>query len=60
MRSTARGALLFRRDSRLLTVTGPERSELVTHYYVWDVEAGALRPVAALASALAERCNPER
>lgn len=46
-----RGALQFRRDSRLLTVTGSEKSELVTRYFVWDAETGVLKPVAALSSA---------
>ena len=53
-----RGALQFRRDSRLLTVTGSEKSELVTRYYVWDAETGILKLVAALSSALVERCAP--
>ncbi len=52
------GALVFRRDSRLMTVTGREQSELVTHYYVWDPDSGLLRLVASLASALDERCAP--
>lgn len=55
-----RGALQFRRDSRLLTVTGSEKSELVTRYYVWDADAGVLKLVAALSSALVERCTPGR
>ncbi len=57
---SARGPLVFRRDSRLLTVTGREHNELVTHYYVWDTDAGTLRQVAALASALGERCATAR
>ncbi|MEI8296728.1 MAG: hypothetical protein WCH32_01775 [Pseudomonadota bacterium] len=54
---STRGPLVFRRDSRLLTVTGRDRNELVTRYYVWDADSGMLRPVAALASALGERCG---
>ncbi len=53
---STRGALLFRRDSRLVTVTGRDRAELVTRYYVWDADSGVLRLVASLASALEERC----
>jgi hypothetical protein len=55
---SSRGPLLFRRDSRLLTVTGRDNSELVTRYYVWDPDSGLLRLVASLASALGERCVP--
>jgi hypothetical protein len=55
---SSQGPLVFRRDSRLLTVTGREQSELVTHYYVWDWDGGQLRLVASLASALDERCTP--
>lgn len=55
---STRDALLFRRDSRLVTVTGRDRAELVTRYYVWDVDLGVLRFVASLASTLAERCAP--
>jgi hypothetical protein len=55
---SSRGPLVFRRDSRLVTVTGREQSELVTHYYVWDADAGLLRQVASLASPLDERCAP--
>ena len=55
---SSHGPLLFRRDSRLLTVTGREQSELVTRYYVWDADGGQLRLVASLASALDERCAP--
>jgi len=55
---SSRGPLLFRRDSRLLTVTGRDKSELVTRYYVWDPDSGLLRLVASLASALEERCVP--
>ena len=50
--------LLFRRDSRLVTVTGRDKQELVTRYYVWDADRGLLRHVASLASALDERCQP--
>jgi hypothetical protein len=53
----AGGALRFRRDSRLLTVTGREGGELLTRYYVWDPENGTLRLLAALASALGEPCG---
>ncbi len=53
-----RGPLVFRRDSRLLTVTGRDKTELVTRYYVWDADSGLLRLVASLASALDERCVP--
>jgi hypothetical protein len=52
------GALQFRRDSRLLTVTAREGEQLVTHYYVSDGDSGALRAVATLANALKERCVP--
>jgi hypothetical protein len=55
---SSRGPLLFRRDSRLVTVTGRDRAELVTRYYVWDPDTGLLRLVASLASALDERCVP--
>ena len=55
---SSRGPLLFRRDSRLLTLTGRDKTELVTRYYVWDPETGLLRLVASLASALDERCVP--
>jgi hypothetical protein len=55
---SSRGPLLFRRDSRLVTVTGRDKQELVTRYYVWDPERGLLRQVASLASALGERCIP--
>jgi hypothetical protein len=55
---SSRGPLVFRRDSRLLTVTGLDQSELVTRYYVWDADSGQLRLVASLASALDERCAP--
>jgi hypothetical protein len=54
----SRGPLLFRRDSRLVTVTGRDRTELVTRYFVWDPDTGLLRLVASLASALDERCVP--
>ena len=53
-----RGALTFRRDSRLLTVTARDGEQLVTRYYVWDGDSGALRAVATLANALKERCVP--
>ena len=53
-----RGALQFRRDSRLLTVTARTGEQLVTRYYVWDGDSGALRAVATLANALKERCVP--
>lgn len=55
---SSRGPLVFRRDSRLVTVTGREQNELVTHYYVWDADGGQLRLAASLASALDERCAP--
>ena len=55
-----RGPLQFRRDSRLLTVTGSEKSELVTRYFVWDADSGVLKPVAALSSALGEGCTNGR
>jgi hypothetical protein len=55
---SSRGPLLFRRDSRLVTVTGRDKAELVTRYYVWDPDTGLLRLVASLASALDERCVP--
>jgi hypothetical protein len=55
---THRGVLLFRRDSRLLTVTGRHEAELVTRYFVWDGDAGQFKLVASLASALEERCMP--
>jgi len=52
------GALQFRRDSRLLTLTARDGEQLVTRYYVWDSDSGALRAVATLANALKERCVP--
>lgn len=55
---TERGALQFRRDSRLLTRTAPEADQLVTRYFVWDGETARLRSVATLASDLPERCAP--
>lgn len=55
---SSRGPLGFRRDSRLVTVTGRDKTELVTRYYVWDPDSGLLRLVASLASALDERCVP--
>ncbi len=55
---SSRGPLLFRRDSRLVTVTGRDRAELVTRYFVWDPDSGVLKLVASLASALDERCVP--
>ncbi len=55
---SSRGPLLFRRDSRLVTLTGRDKAELVTRYYVWDPDTGLLRLVASLASALDERCVP--
>jgi hypothetical protein len=45
----ATGPLEFRRDSRLLTLTAREGAQLVTHYFTWDPEAGALRAIASLA-----------
>jgi hypothetical protein len=53
---TDRGALQFRRDSRLLTVTGREGDQLVTRYYAWEGEALRLHLVATLANRLDERC----
>ena len=53
---SARGALLFRRDSRLVTITGRDRAELVTRYFVWDPDSGVLKLIASLASTLDERC----
>jgi hypothetical protein len=38
----------FRRDSRLLTVTGRDGGQLVTRYLVWEPESGTLRAVATL------------
>ena len=55
---SSRGPLLFRRDSRLVTLTGRDKTEIVTRYYVWDPDSGVLRLVASLASALDERCVP--
>jgi hypothetical protein len=55
---SSRGPLLFRRDSRLLTITGRDHGELVTRYFVWDADSGVLRLVASLSSALDERCVP--
>jgi hypothetical protein len=57
---TPNGALQFRRDSRLLTVTGANGHERVTRYFVWDADAGTLRLVASLASALGAGCTPAR
>ncbi|HXQ32093.1 MAG TPA: hypothetical protein VN790_09040 [Steroidobacteraceae bacterium] len=56
---TDRGPLKFRRDSRLLTVTGQEGDQLMTRYFVWDADSGTLRRVASLASAVSERCVPK-
>ena len=53
---SARGSLLFRRDSRLMTVTARDRTQLVTRYYAWDPDNGVLRLVASLASTLDEHC----
>ena len=52
----SRDALLYRRDSRLITVTGRDGEELVTRYFVWEAGGGPLKPVAALAGASEERC----
>ena len=57
---TPNGALQFRRDSRLLTVTGTNARERITRYFVWDAEPGTLRLVASLASALGPNCTPQR
>ncbi len=54
------GALQFRRDSRLLTVTGISGTQQVTRYFAWDAEGGALRLVASLARPLDERCATSR
>jgi hypothetical protein len=53
-----RGPLQFRRDSRLLTVTGRDGDQLLTRYFVWEPDSGALRLAASLASAVSERCGP--
>ena len=55
-----RGALQFRRDSRLLTHTAREGNQLVTRYFLWDGEAARLRSLATLASDLPERCAEPR
>ena len=55
---STRGALLFRRDSRLVTVTGRDRAGVLTRYYVWDLDRDVLRSVASLASTREERCTP--
>ena len=52
--------LQFRRDSRLLLVTGVSGKQRVTRYFAWDPESGQLRLVASLASVLEERCAPAR
>ncbi|HXQ63237.1 MAG TPA: hypothetical protein VN787_00155, partial [Steroidobacteraceae bacterium] len=57
---TDRGPLTFRRDSRLLTVTGQDRDQLLTSYFVWDPDSETLRQVASLARAVSERCAPNR
>lgn len=57
---TDRGSVLYRSDSRLLTVTASVKSEVVTRYFVWDAETGVLKPVAVLSSALLARCEPGR
>ena len=57
---TTGGSLQFRRDSRLLTVTGLSGMQRVTRYFAWDPESGALRLVVSLASALEERCAAAR
>jgi hypothetical protein len=51
--------LQFRRDSRLLTVTGATEHGRVTRYFTWDAERGALKLVASLTSAL-EDCAAQR
>jgi len=56
----AGGPLQFRRDSRLLLVTGVSANQRVTRYFAWDPESGQLRLVASLASVLEERCAPAR
>ncbi len=51
--------LRFRRDSRLLTVTGASEHGRVTRYFVWDPERGALKLIASLSSAV-EGCAAAR
>ena len=53
----SQGAVLYRRDSRLLTVTRQEGEQLVTRYLVWDDGRSRLEEVASLSSALPERCR---
>jgi len=48
--------LKFRRDSRLLTVTGDSGGARLTRYFLWDPESGVLKLLASLASAAAAPC----
>ncbi len=57
---TERGALQYRRDSRLLIRTAQDAEQLVTRYFVWDGEGARLRSVATLASDLPARCATAR
>jgi hypothetical protein len=52
--------LQFRRDSRLLTVTGASERGRLTRYFVWDPELGALKLIASLSSTADSRCAAGR
>jgi hypothetical protein len=54
------GALKFRRDSRLLTLTAISGGERLTHYFLWDGEGGTLKPLASLSSVVAGHCAAGR
>lgn len=52
--------LKFRRDSRLLTVTNDTGGTRLTRYFLWDADAGALKLIASLGSAVEEPCAAPR
>lgn len=50
------GAVQFRRDSRLLTITQREGEQRVTRYLVWNDATDRLESVATLSSSAPSRC----
>jgi hypothetical protein len=51
-------ALLFRRDSRLLSATRQRGDALVTQYFIWKPEIGQLAPVAEYPRKPRRNCAP--
>jgi hypothetical protein len=49
-------AVLFRRDSRLLSVTRMRDGAIVTEYYLWDPAAGSVSQLAAYPRKAAQYC----